>query len=238
VELLYENVREMTDDRLRGRSGAWTVVLDFPFDDANFGPADDLAAWRSTAAATRKTLVWLPSFLSNKALADLGRLVVLDYILQGERFDNYAAHLSFVDRVQAKALARNQLDQLRIKLRSQLEVAYGISTEPRDAVSNPLTADQQFKSLDPTLSPRPPVGADFKSAFESLLGSCLPTSTRPTRSSTPRSSPASSRRCGLRCRRPSRRLASAGWCRTPRPASWCVPWSTPASWGRWVRPTC
>lgn len=170
VELLYENVREMTDDRLRGRSGAWTVVLDFPFDDTNFGPADDLARLAEYRGGDTKTLVWLPSFLSNKALADLGRLVVLDYILQGERFDNYAAHLSFVDRVQAKALARNQLDQLRIKLRSQLEVAYGISTEPRDAVSNPLTADQQFKSLDPTLSPRPPVGAEFRSAFESLLG--------------------------------------------------------------------
>lgn len=170
VELLYENVREMTDDRLRGRSGAWTVVLDFPFDDTNFGPADDLARLGEYRGGDTKTLVWLPSFLSNKALADLGRLVVLDYILQGERFDNYAAHLSFVDRVQAKALARNQLDQLRIKLRSQLEVAYGISTEPRDAVSNPLTADQQFKSLDPTLSPRPPVGAEFRSAFESLLG--------------------------------------------------------------------
>lgn len=173
VELLYENVREMTDDRLRGRSGAWTVVLDFPFDDANFGPADDLARLAEYHGGDTKTLVWLPSFLSNKALADLGRLVVLDYILQGERFDNYATQLSFVDRVQAKALARNQLDQLRIKLRSQLEVAYGISTEPRDAVSNPLTADQQFKSLDPTLSPRPPVGADFKSAFESLLGQLL-----------------------------------------------------------------
>ena len=49
-------------------------------------------------------------------------------------------------------------------------MAYGISTEPRDAVSNPLSADQQFKSLDPTLSPRPPVGADFRAAFESLLG--------------------------------------------------------------------
>ena len=170
VELLYENVWEMTDDRLRGRSGAWTVVLDFPFDDMNRGPADDIARLADYRGGDTKTLVWLPSFLSNKALADLGRLVVLDYILQGERFDNYAAHLSFVDRVQAKALARNQLDQLRIKLRSQLEVAYGISTEPRDAVSNPLTADQQFKSLDPTLSPRPPVGADFKSAFESLLG--------------------------------------------------------------------
>ena len=170
VEVLYENVREMTDDRLRGRSGAWSVVVDFPFDDANFGPADDLARLGAYRGGDTRTLVWLPSFLSNKALADLGRLVVLDYILQGERFDNYAAHLSFVDRVQARALARNQLDQLRIKLRSQLEVAYGIGTEPRDAVSNPLTADQQLQSLDPTLSPRPPVGADFRSAFESLLG--------------------------------------------------------------------
>jgi hypothetical protein len=170
VELLYENVREMADDRLRGRSGAWTVVLDFPFDDANFGAADDLARLGEYRGGDTRTLVWLPSFFSQKALADLGRLVVLDYILQGDRFDNYAAHLSFVDRVQAKALAKNQLDQLRIKLRSQLEVAYGISTEPRDAVSNPLAADQQFKSLDPTLSPRPPVGADFRAAFESLLG--------------------------------------------------------------------
>ncbi len=170
VEVLYENVREMTDDRLRGRSGTWSVVVDFPFDDANFGPADDLARLGAYRGGDTQTLVWLPSFLSNKALADLGRLVVLDYILQGDRFDNYAVHLSFVDRVQAKALARNQLDQLRIKLRSQLEVAYGISSEPRDAVSNPLAADQQFQSLDPTLSPRPPVGADFRSAFESLLG--------------------------------------------------------------------
>lgn len=170
VELLYENVREMTDDRLRGRAGAWTVVLDIPFDDANFGPADDLARLAAYRGGDTRTLVWLPSFLSHKALADLGRLVVLDYVLQGERFDNYAVHLSYVDRVQAKALARNQLDQLRTKLRSHLEVAYGISAEPRDAVSNPLTADQQFRSLDPTLSPRPPVGADFKAAFDSLLG--------------------------------------------------------------------
>jgi len=170
VELVYENVRDMTDDKLRGRAGSWTVVLDFPFDESNFGPADDLARLATYRGGDTHTLVWLPSFLSQKALSDLGRLVVLDYILQGERFDNYAAHLSFVDRVQAKALARNQLDQLRIKLRSQLEVAYGISTEPHDAVTNALTADQQFKSLDTTLTPRPPVGADFKSAFENLLG--------------------------------------------------------------------
>src|SRR5690606_15553769 len=51
-----------------------------------------------------------------------------------------------------------------------LEVAYGISTEPRSAIATALSADDQFRSLDPTLSPRPPVGANFKSAFEALLG--------------------------------------------------------------------
>ena len=170
VELVYENVREMTDDKLRGRSGAWTVVLDLPFDEPHRTPMDDLARLDGYRGGSTRTLAWLPSFLSAKALADLGRLVKLDYILQGERFDTYAGHLSFVDRVQARALARNQLDQLRIKLRSQLDVAYGISAEPRDAITNPLTADQQFRSLDTTLSPRPPVGADFRSAFDSLVG--------------------------------------------------------------------
>lgn len=170
VELLYENVREMTDERLRGRSGAWTVVLDFPFDEPNRSPADDIARLQAYRGGDTKTLVWLPSFFSSKALADLRRLVVLDHILSGDRFENYASHLSFVDRVQAKALAKNQLDSLRSKLRSQLEVAFGISSEPRDAVSHALTADQQFQSLDPTLSPRPPVGATFKEAFEALLG--------------------------------------------------------------------
>lgn len=170
VELLYENVREMTDERLRGRSGAWTVVLDFPFDEPNRSPADDIARLQAYRGGDTKTLVWLPSFFSGKALADLRRLVVLDHILSGDRFDSYASNLSYVDRVQAKALAKNQLDSLRSKLRSQLEVAFGISSEPRDAVTNALTADQQFQSLDPTLSPRPPVGATFKEAFEALLG--------------------------------------------------------------------
>lgn len=170
IELLYENVREMTDERLRGRSGAWTVVLDYPFDEPNRSPADDIARLAAYRGGDTKTLVWLPSFFSSKALADLKRLVVLDHILSGDRFESYATHLSFVDRVQAKALAKNQLDSLRSKLRSQLEVAFGISAEPRDAVTNALTADQQFQSLDPTLSPRPPVGASFKEAFEALLG--------------------------------------------------------------------
>lgn len=173
VELLYTNVREMRDEELRTRSDTWSVVLDFPFDEPNRTPNDDLARLADYRAGSTRTMVWLPSFLSAKALNDLGRYVVLDYILQGDRFDQYAGHLSVVDRAQARALAKNQRDSLRIKVRGYLEVAYGLAPQSTEAISHALTPDQQFRSLDPTLSPRPPVGADFKAAFENLLDQLL-----------------------------------------------------------------
>ncbi len=66
VEVVYENVRELADDRLRGREGSWTVVVDYPFDDANRTPADDLARLANYRGGDTRTLVWLPSFLSDK----------------------------------------------------------------------------------------------------------------------------------------------------------------------------
>lgn len=169
VEVVYENVREMADERLKDRTGAWTVVLDLPFDEPHRTPADDLARLGKYKGGATQTLVWLTAFLSPKAEADLKRYVVLDHILQGDRFDTYSTHLSFVDRVQARAVAKNQRDSLRIKLIGHLEVAYRVREEPRDAIVHELTAEQQFQSLDPTLAPRPPVGANFQAAFESLL---------------------------------------------------------------------
>ena len=169
VEVIYENVRELADDRLKGREGSWTVVVDYPFDEANRTPADDIARLDTYKGGQTHTLVWLPSFLSHKVLRDLGRLVVLDYILAGERFNDYAGHLSLVDRGPARALAKNQRDQLQSRMRQCLEVAYGIGGEPRDAVENPLIPQDQFRSLDSTLRPQPPVGANLNGAFESLL---------------------------------------------------------------------
>lgn len=169
VELLYANVREMQDNELKTRSGSWSVILDFPFDEPNRTPNDDLARLGEYRGGSTRTLVWLPSFLSQKALNDLGRYVILDHILQGDRFDQYAGHLSAIDRAQARALAKNQRDSLRVKVRGYLEVAYGIASPSQEAVSHTLLPDQQFQSLDPTLAPRPPVGADFKGAFEDLL---------------------------------------------------------------------
>ena len=173
AEILYANVRELADDRLRGREGSWTVILDFPFDEPNRTPADDIARLDGYQGPTTHTLIWLPSFLSEKALKDLGRLVVLDYILTGDRFNDYASHLSQVDRVQARQLARNQRDQLQQRVKQALEVAYGIANEPRDAIAHPLAAYDKFRTLDRTFQPKPPVGANLREAFINLLDQVL-----------------------------------------------------------------
>lgn len=169
VDVVYENVRELTDERLKGRDTVWTVILDFPFDDPKFTPQDDIARLQRYSGGETLTLIWLPSFLSEKAQKELGTLVILDAILTGERFNDYATHLSQVDRVQARALLKNQQTQLQQRLRQCLEVAYGITRDPRNAIDDLLSPSDQLHSLEPTFRPQPPVGANLKMAFEDLL---------------------------------------------------------------------
>jgi hypothetical protein len=84
VDVIFGNVRELVDDsRLRGREGTWTLVLDFPFDDPGFTPQDDIVRLQRFGG-TAQTLVWLPNFLSQKALKELGTLVRIDAILTGD----------------------------------------------------------------------------------------------------------------------------------------------------------
>lgn len=174
VDVLYDNVRDISDDRLRTSGEGWTIVIDFPFDEAQYSPADDRARLQKFAGGSTRTIAWLPQFLSDKARRDLGRLVILDYLLKGEqRFAEAASQLSYTDRMQAKALAENQRDQLKARLRQCLEAAYGISEEPRDGFDLSIERSEQFYSLDPTFEPQRPVGANLKEALEKLLDQAL-----------------------------------------------------------------
>ena len=163
----------LSDERLKSDGPNWTTVIDFPFDEGQFGPADDRARLDQYRGPPSKTLAWMPVFLSDKAQRELGRLVILDYIIVGDRFNDYAANLSLTDRLQAKALATNQRDQLKARLRQCLEAAYGISEEPRDGIELTIDRADQFASLEPTFSPQRPVGANLKEAFEKLLDQAL-----------------------------------------------------------------
>ena len=174
VSILYDNVREVSDERLRTSGEDWTIVIDFPFDESQYSPADDRARLQKYAGGPTRTIAWLPQFLSDKAQRDLGRLVILDYILKGDqRFAEAASQLSYTDRMQAKALAENQRDQLKARLRQCLEAAYGISEEPRDGFELSIERSEQFVSLDPTFAPQRPVGANLKEALEKLLDQAL-----------------------------------------------------------------
>lgn len=175
AEILFGNVREQSFDTFKGREGTWRILVDFPFDQPPHTPADDNAKMDSflNEGLVGRTIVWLPSFLSPNTQDQLGRLVVLNYVLRGNNLDQHAQHLSPADREQARVLLSNQRDQLRQFIRNCLHTAYGLHDIAREAIDPVQTVDEHFYSLDPSLILRPPVAANFKDAFEKLAEQAL-----------------------------------------------------------------
>lgn len=174
-ELLFRNVRELPVDSLKAQDGIWRIVIDFPFDQAGFSPKDDLARVQEFQASgdAADTLVWLPSFLILKAVEDLGRLVLLDQVLSGNRLNEYGGHLSQTQREQARVLLVNQRDQMRQRVKNHLLAAYGISKIDEKAIDTSHDLDEHFLSLNPHLKVQPPVGAGFKDCLEHLFAQAL-----------------------------------------------------------------
>ncbi len=174
-EIVFANVRELPDESFTTRSGERKIVIDFPFDEPGHTPRDDLAKladFRQTGQ-TARTLVWLPSFLSETARQDLGKLVKLDHILAGDRFRDVASHLSVQDQAAARELLRNQQSQLRQRVVHVLMGAYGVDGPPPGSIDESHAPGEHFQSLDPAFTPQPPIGASLRAAFEHLLGQLL-----------------------------------------------------------------
>jgi hypothetical protein len=174
-DILFRNVRELSLESFRAPEDMWRVVIDFPFDREGRTPADDRAKLQEFAATGESSncLVWLPSFLTPRGMEDLGRLVLLDHVLSGNRLNEYGSYLSQIEREQARPLLQNQRDQMRQRLRNTLLAAYGISSMHTDAVDTSHDLDQHFVSLNPALTLQPPVGATFKDALDHLFAQAL-----------------------------------------------------------------
>jgi len=174
-EILFRNVRELPLDSLRSPDGMWRIVIDFPFDQPNYSPKDDLARVQAFVAGgeVADTLVWLPSFLMLKAVEDLGKLVLLDQVLSGNRLNEYGGHLSQTEREQARVLLVNQRDQMRQRVKNHLLAAYGITKVMDPAIDTAHDLDEHFQSLNPHLKLQPPVGAGFKDSLEHLFTQAL-----------------------------------------------------------------
>jgi hypothetical protein len=178
AEIRFANVWEADDSTLRSDGDIWRVVIDSPFDrDHNtpFADLDRLERFRLTNKAS-KTIVWLPSFFSVGLQSELGRLVILEFLLSNDdRLRQYSSHLSLADRAEAKTVLSNQRDQLRERLKRALRMAYGVMT-PEAAILDEalrLEKDQQFQCLDRSISIRPPASPDLRSALDDLIGQGL-----------------------------------------------------------------
>ena len=150
-------------------------MIDWPFDEPRHTPLDDLAQVRNFIARGEPvdTIVWLPWFFTESTRHDLGRLVLLDQVLTGNRLNEYGAHLSQTDRDQARGLLVNQRDQMRTRIRNCLLTAYGLSRADTDAVDDGHDLEGHFISLDPGIELRPPVAANIEEALQDVFGQAL-----------------------------------------------------------------
>ncbi|MBZ5495689.1 MAG: phage resistance protein [Acidobacteriia bacterium] len=176
--VLFRNIRELHDNSLENTGESWKLIIDFPFDEAGHGPRDDLSLLQSFRDSHRqgaKTLCWVPAFLSADALKDLGMLVILDHVLAGERFLQYANHLSPPDKQAAKSLLENQRSVLRQRVQNHLDAAYGLEAITPGSIdaTHELELSERYISLWPGFDPRPPVAAKLCGAMEHLLGQAL-----------------------------------------------------------------
>ena len=175
-EVLFKNVRELPDSSLDNSGDDWKLVIDYPFDEGNHTPRDDLSQlerFLERQPEGAKTICWVPTFFSDDAKKDLGMLVILDHILSGERFTQYANHLSPQDRQAAKSLLENQRSVLRQRVQNHLEAAYGLDTPGSLDTTHELELSERFRSLMPGFEPKPPVAANLKGAMLHLLDQSL-----------------------------------------------------------------
>lgn len=180
-EVQYLNIREKSNLRELQADQFPKLILDYPFDEEGCHPSDDLVkldSYRSQFSDTR-TLVWLPFFLSKRTLTELGRLIMIEYILAGDRLNSFISHLAPTDRPSAKALLENQRSALQERMRRALEMAYGIlKAEPGildESDQKQLPSDKQLQSLNGSFQPRLPAVSNLEQALREILAKELET---------------------------------------------------------------
>jgi hypothetical protein len=174
AELVFANVRhpDLADNEFEPQlPDAIRVVIDYPFDEGNYGPAED----RNRVYQLRDrlpqplTMVWLPSFLADDRLADLGELVKIRYVLEGQnRLVELVPYWSPEDRQRARGILDSRRSALTTRLRDALRKAYGLaSPDPADLGAQ---ADEHLMALDSRLHIRPPAGLQFADALSRICG--------------------------------------------------------------------
>lgn len=174
VDVVFGNVRdssELPDDALRASNGRWKLVIDFPFDSGDHTAHEDISrlARMRDAGIESATLAWIPYFFTTDRMSDVGRLHMHEFLLTGERFEQYASSFNPRDREPMRTELENRRRSLKERVLGVLRQAYGSSAANPDDVDTQIHASQVFSSLLPGLTIQPPVAPALRGALDSAL---------------------------------------------------------------------
>ncbi len=178
VDVVFGNVRDqgaMPVETLKATDARWKLVVDYPFDDEGNPPTDDTARifGLKQDGVVSDTIVWVPHFLTAQRMDDVGKLVQLEYLLTGNRFDQYASNLPVADREPARRLLTSQRDSLRSQLGALLRQAYGVDSSANDDNLGTRLSGTNFVTLADGFTPTQPSAATLRDAVAGVLGSAL-----------------------------------------------------------------
>lgn len=178
-QVLFGNVRTMSPEYLRcGDDEDWRLVIDYPFDEGQYGPNDDLAAVERfmESGGGSWTLVWLPSFLSAAMEKLLGELVILEHICETREVTRgYVQHLSVEDQARAMTDLDNLRASKRARLMLVLQEAYGLASPKEGDLDTARLADKHVVLLKQGARATVRVPPNFSEAVETYVQDLLAT---------------------------------------------------------------
>ncbi|WP_022890259.1 hypothetical protein [Agromyces italicus] len=169
---LHSGANDFKDYDFETGEGEWKVFIDFPYAaDGQSGPRDDLAriSGLREQGITADTITWLPNFLTATRLNDLGRLVVLEYLLAENRFEANADHLPATDRPAARQALENNRANLRESFGKAILRAYGVAAPDASDVDDELLPSEIFTTLVSGLTIQAPVTGTLSGGLTGAL---------------------------------------------------------------------
>ena len=178
VDVVFGNIRDpqnLSDAALTADGGRWKLVVDYPFDDEDRRPADDVERLRQLhdSGFTTDTVAWLPNFVASSRMDDVGKLVKLVYLLTGSRFDQYSTSLPVAEREPARRQLANQRDSLKAQVLGALRQSYGIDGATDEQIGARVPDGRNFHTLAQGYDPLKPSSPTFGAAAEVALGGGL-----------------------------------------------------------------
>ncbi|GAA3377582.1 hypothetical protein GCM10020367_53800 [Streptomyces sannanensis] len=166
VEFVFGNVRDphLPDDEFSPQlPGNVRIVFDYPFDEGDHAPSDDLNRVNKLlrAGKSEPVLVWLPDFFSEQTGRQLGRLLKINYLLERDRLEDHTATRPAEERVQIRNQLKASRDSLTERLTEALLQLYGINRAEPGTVGAQVPDGQHLVSLQrgfERTKPEPAVG--------------------------------------------------------------------------------